>query len=118
MRPSDAAVKLSRRYIPDRQLPDKAVSLLDTTCARVAISQHAVPPEVDDCRKRIGCLETELQIIVRESSLIEECSGREATVKEALGKRAAEAPTVGGALVIRAGTGKDKYWKYAPGCGN
>jgi type VI secretion system protein VasG len=46
----EAAVKLSHRYIPARQLPDKAVSLLDTACARVAISQHAVPAEVDDCR--------------------------------------------------------------------
>jgi len=47
----EASVKLSHRYIPARQLPDKAVSLLDTACARVAISQHAVPPEVDDTRK-------------------------------------------------------------------
>ena len=39
----EAAVRLSHRYIPARQLPDKAVSLLDTACARVAISQHAVP---------------------------------------------------------------------------
>jgi type VI secretion system protein VasG len=39
----EAAVKLSHRYIPARQLPDKSVSLLDTACARVAISQHAVP---------------------------------------------------------------------------
>ena len=38
----EAAVRLSHRYIPARQLPDKAVSLLDTACARVAISQHAV----------------------------------------------------------------------------
>lgn len=66
----ESAVKLSRRYIPDRQLPDKAVSLLDTTCARVAISQHAVPAEVDDCRKRISCLETELQIVEREGALM------------------------------------------------
>src|ERR671938_708689 len=43
----EAAVRLSHRYIPARQLPDKAVSLLDTSCAHVAISQHATPPEVD-----------------------------------------------------------------------
>ena len=49
----EAAVRLSHRYIPARQLPDKAVSLLDTTCARVAISQHAVPPQLEDCRRRI-----------------------------------------------------------------
>ncbi len=62
----EAAVKLSHRYIPARQLPDKAVSLIDTASARVAISQHAVPPEVDDCRKRIQGLETELGIVDRE----------------------------------------------------
>src|SRR6202008_4976528 len=42
----EAAVRLSHRYIPARQLPDKSVSLLDTSCARVAISQHAMPAEV------------------------------------------------------------------------
>ncbi|MEO5987456.1 MAG: AAA family ATPase, partial [Candidatus Eisenbacteria bacterium] len=62
----EAAVRLSHRYIPGRQLPDKSVSLLDTACARVAISQHAVPAEVDDCRRRIQALETELGIIDRE----------------------------------------------------
>jgi type VI secretion system protein VasG len=65
----EAAVKLSHRYIPARQLPDKAVSLLDTSCARVAISQHAVPAEVDDCRKQIEALETELDIIGREQAI-------------------------------------------------
>ncbi|HTU65322.1 MAG TPA: type VI secretion system ATPase TssH [Steroidobacteraceae bacterium] len=65
----EAAVKLSHRYIPSRQLPDKAVSLLDTACARVAISQFAVPPDVDDSRKRIQALETELEIIGRETAV-------------------------------------------------
>jgi type VI secretion system protein VasG len=80
----DAAVKLSRRYIPDRQLPDKAISLLDTACARVAISQHAVPAEVDDCRKRIVGLETEQEIIERERSLMLDTASRTARVKTAL----------------------------------
>jgi type VI secretion system protein VasG len=61
-------VKLSHRYIPARQLPDKAVSLLDTTCARVAVSQHATPPEVEDSRRRIEALQTELDIIAREEA--------------------------------------------------
>jgi type VI secretion system protein VasG len=65
----EAAVKLSHRYIPARQLPDKAVSLLDTACARVSISQHAVPASVDDCRQRIAALETELEIIGREKAI-------------------------------------------------
>ncbi len=65
----EAAVRLSHRYIPARQLPDKAVSLLDTTCARVAISQHATPAEVEDCQRRIEALETELEIIGREEEI-------------------------------------------------
>jgi type VI secretion system protein VasG len=65
----ESAVKLSHRYIPARQLPDKAVSLLDTACARVAISQHAVPAEVDDTRRRIQALDTEIDIIKREDAI-------------------------------------------------
>ncbi|PCJ16781.1 MAG: type VI secretion system ATPase TssH [Gammaproteobacteria bacterium] len=65
----EAAVKLSHRYIPARQLPDKSVSLLDTAAARVAISQHAVPGEVDDLRKLISALNTELEIIDREANM-------------------------------------------------
>jgi type VI secretion system protein VasG len=80
----EAAVKLSHRYIPARQLPDKAVSLLDTACARVAISQHAVPAEVDDCRKRIQSLETELAIIGRERAAGFETGAREAQASEKL----------------------------------
>ena len=74
----EAAVKLSHRYIPARQLPDKAVSLLDTSCARVAISQHAVPPEVEDSRHRIDALETELAIIGREKAVGVDTAQREA----------------------------------------
>ena len=65
----EAAVRLSHRYIPARQLPDKAVSLLDTACARVAISQHAVPPQLEDCRRTIEALQTELEIIGREEAV-------------------------------------------------
>src|SRR3954469_19545089 len=65
----EAAVRLSHRYIPARQLPDKAVSLLDTACARVAVSQHATPPEVEDSRRRIETLATELEIISSEEAV-------------------------------------------------
>ena len=64
----EAAVTLSARYIPARQLPDKSVSLLDTACARVAVSQHAVPAEVDDSQRRIEALTTELEIIDRDET--------------------------------------------------
>ncbi|MEM8742382.1 MAG: type VI secretion system ATPase TssH, partial [Pseudomonadota bacterium] len=64
----EAAVRLSHRYIPARQLPDKSVSLIDTSAARVAISQHTVPAEVEDSQRRIQALETELAIIGREEA--------------------------------------------------
>ncbi|WP_404361244.1 type VI secretion system ATPase TssH [Methylotuvimicrobium sp. KM1] len=80
----EAAVKLSHRYIPARQLPDKSVSLLDTASARVAISQHAVPAAVDDCRKRINGLDTELAIIGREKSVGVDIKDRETIVLEKL----------------------------------
>jgi type VI secretion system protein VasG len=80
----EAAVRLSHRYIPARQLPDKAVSLLDTACARVAISQHAVPPEVDDSRKRIEALENELAIIGRETVVGIDTAEREASARDKL----------------------------------
>ncbi|MBD7923376.1 type VI secretion system ATPase TssH [Xanthomonas bonasiae] len=65
----EAAVKLSHRYIPARQLPDKSVSLLDTACARVAVSLHATPADVDDSRRRIESLQTERGIIERERAI-------------------------------------------------
>ncbi|MEY4766800.1 MAG: hypothetical protein RI907_3473 [Pseudomonadota bacterium] len=80
----EAAVKLSHRYIPARQLPDKAVSLLDTACARVAVSLHATPAEVDDCRKRIDALNVELGIIGRESAIGVDTTEREATARAEL----------------------------------
>ncbi len=80
----EAAVKLSHRYIPARQLPDKAVSLLDTACARVAISQHAVPPAVEDSRRRIDALTIELEIIGRERAVGIEVTRRETEAETAL----------------------------------
>lgn len=80
----EAAVKLSHRYIPARQLPDKSVSLLDTAAARVAISQHAVPAEVDDCRRRIEALNTELEIIEREKVVGVPTQERETSAREKL----------------------------------
>lgn len=55
-----AAVSLSHRYIPARQLPDKAVSLLDTACARVAVSQSSTPARIEDMREKIAALDVEI----------------------------------------------------------
>lgn len=65
----EAAVKLSHRYIPGRQLPDKAVSLLDTAAARVAVSQFATPAELEDCKQRIENLTVEQSILEKEAAV-------------------------------------------------
>ncbi len=80
----EAAVRLSHRYIPGRQLPDKAVSLLDTACARVAISQHGVPPQLEDCRRTIEGLRIELDIIGREETVGINADERRKAVEEKL----------------------------------
>jgi type VI secretion system protein VasG len=85
----EAAVRLSHRYIPARQLPDKSVSLLDTAAARVAVSQHAPPPMVEDSRRRITNLETEKAIIAREAAVGIDVTEREARVTENLTGEAA-----------------------------
>ena len=65
----EAAVKLSHRYIPARQLPDKAVALLDTACARVAVSQYAQPAALEDISRTIEHLNIEKSIAERELKL-------------------------------------------------
>ncbi|MDV7214116.1 AAA family ATPase, partial [Azotobacter beijerinckii] len=80
----EAAVRLSHRYIPARQLPDKAVSLLDTACARVAIGQQALPAELDDSRRRIEALDTELAIVRREQAVGVATGSRRADAETAL----------------------------------
>jgi type VI secretion system protein VasG len=65
----EAAVKLSHRYIPARQLPDKAVSLLDTAAARVAVSQFATPAELEDCKQRIENLTVEQNVLDKEAAI-------------------------------------------------
>jgi len=90
----EAAVRLSHRYIPARQLPDKAVSLLDTACARVAISQHGVPPELEDCRRRIEALQTELEIIGREDAVGIPIGERRTAAEEKLKADEAERETL------------------------
>ena len=86
----EAAVKLSHRYIPARQLPDKAVSLLDTACARVAVSQHATPPEVEDCMRRIEGLTVEQEIIGREEAIGIDVTRRAAQVSALLAESKAQ----------------------------
>jgi type VI secretion system protein VasG len=64
-----AAVKLSHRYLPDRQLPDKAVSVLDTACARLALGQNAIPPAIEDATREIDDCVVQIRILEREAAL-------------------------------------------------
>jgi type VI secretion system protein VasG len=80
----EAAVRLSHRYIPARQLPDKAVSLLDTSSARVAVSQHAVPAALEDVRRTIEGLQIELEIIGREEAVGIDAGDRRTAATEQL----------------------------------
>lgn len=63
-----AAVKLSHRYIPSRQLPDKAISLLDTACARVALSLHAPPAAIENLRRKHLAAQIEASLLAKEAS--------------------------------------------------
>jgi type VI secretion system protein VasG len=87
------AVRLSQRYIPARQLPDKAVSLIDTACARVAISRSATPPAVEDLQRRIETVTGDIAVLQREqqtgrdhqadlAALAEEKAAAEARLRE------------------------------------
>jgi type VI secretion system protein VasG len=64
-----AAVKFSHRYLAGRQLPDKAVSVLDTACARLALGQSATPPAIEDATRQMDDLEVQQRILERESAL-------------------------------------------------
>ena len=76
----EAAAQLSHRYIPARQLPDKAVSLIDTACARVAISLHGIPAQVEDSRRRIENLRVEQEILGRETQIGEDHEKKQAAL--------------------------------------
>ena len=63
-----SAVRLSQRYISGRQLPDKAISVLDTACARVSLGQNATPASLEDAQRQIESIDTELGIVERENA--------------------------------------------------
>ena len=75
------AVKLSARFIPSRQLPDKGVSLLDTACARVSMSQASIPAPIEDRTRRIELITTELAAIGREAATGADHAARRAALE-------------------------------------
>ncbi len=70
------SVKLSARYIPGRQLPDKSVSLLDTACARVSLSQSATPALIEDARRRIQQLAINIEMLEQENASTGDCEDK------------------------------------------
>ncbi|MGD8784274.1 MAG: type VI secretion system ATPase TssH [Thioalkalispiraceae bacterium] len=70
------SVRLSSRYITARQLPDKSVSLLDTACARVALSQSATPAAIEDTRRGITQCQTNIKSLERENATLGNCEER------------------------------------------
>jgi type VI secretion system protein VasG len=76
-----AAVKLSHRYLPDRQLPDKAVSVLDTTCARLSLGQNATPGPIEDAMRTLDDLEVQGRILQREAAVGVDHSERLAAIE-------------------------------------
>ena len=63
----DAAVRLSHRYLPDRQLPDKAVSVLDTACARLALGQNTTPAGIEAAQRTLDDLAVQQRVLSREA---------------------------------------------------
>jgi len=79
-----ATVKLSHRYLAGRQLPDKAVSVLDTACARLSLGQNTIPPALEDATRKIDDLKVQKQILERETTVGEDHAERLASIEEHL----------------------------------
>jgi len=79
-----AAVKLSHRYIPSRQLPDKAISLLDTACARVALSLHAAPAVVERLRQQLAAAKAEASLLAKEAAFVKPDEPRMTAVNQTI----------------------------------
>ncbi|HEX6070856.1 MAG TPA: AAA family ATPase, partial [Longimicrobiaceae bacterium] len=82
----EAAVRLSHRYLPDRQLPDKAVSVLDTACARLALGQTTIPAPIEDAQRVLEDLAVQRRVLERESALGADHSQRLADIARVRGE--------------------------------
>jgi type VI secretion system protein VasG len=80
-------VRLSHRYLAGRQLPDKAVSVLDTACARLSLGQNTTPPAIEDIHREIDDLETQKRILEREALVGVDHGERIRTIDQALADR-------------------------------
>lgn len=82
----EAAVNLSIRYLPARMLPDKAISLLDTSCARIALTQGAKPESIENLEQKLQYLQNELAVMTRESAVFDDASHEVDKLSESITK--------------------------------
>ena len=86
-----SAVKLSHRYIAGRQLPDKAVSVLDTACARLALGQNSIPAQLESAKRRLDDLQVQERVLSREAALGADHNERLAAIRNGIGRDSADA---------------------------
>ena len=75
-----AVTKYSHRYLAGRQLPDKAVSVLDTACARLSLAQNATPPQIEDTTRQVDDLDVQQRVLEREAAVGADHSERLASI--------------------------------------
>jgi len=90
----EAAVRLSHRYLPDRQLPDKAVSVLDTGCARLALGQNTTPPQIEGAQRRLEDLAVQRRVLEREAAVGANHNERLLNISQERAKTEAELATL------------------------
>ena len=90
----EAAVRLSHRYLPDRQLPDKAVSVLDTACARLALGQNTTPPQIEAAQRRLEDLAVQRRVLEREAAVGANHNERLVSISQERAKTEAELATL------------------------
>jgi len=79
----EAGVRLSHRYLPERQLPDKAVSVLDTACARLSLGQNAIPASLEDAMRTVDDIAVQTRVLERETAVGADHATRLAELAEA-----------------------------------
>ncbi|MBY8315313.1 type VI secretion system ATPase TssH [Vibrio fluvialis] len=90
----DAAVQLSIRYLPSRQLPDKAISLLDTACARIALTQGAKPEQIESLEQQQRYLNSELEALENEDTVLVGSAVDRQSIKDTVARKQAELLTL------------------------
>lgn len=90
----EAAVNLSIRYLPERKLPDKAISLLDTACSRIGLSQSSTPQKLDTLKEEISCLQKMLQALMYEDAIYGKKEEEIALTKESITTKEEQAQTL------------------------